>query len=724
MLLKKHFASLIMMLLASAAFAEIPWGYYSELNGLSGAKLKKAVKVAAKKNYERINYGTDNYKKCTWKGFMESDTRVVNGVQCWWDMYSNNNIPAPAYNSHGDMNIEHAVANSWWGGNTSYDAYYDLFHLNPADAEANNHKSNYPLGVVQTVTWTNDGNVTTVGIPASGTCGGATRVYEPTDEYKGDFARAFFYIFTAYDDISWKTSSTDWMYDTSSDLTLKPWAYQMLLEWAKKDPVSQKEIDRNEAISKYQGNRNPFIDCPELAEHIWGSLSSTPFYFDEPGVGEGETFEISEDFTATNTGLPNGSANKPSTAQSYVSSVTGIEYEIMGCYVNNYENPYYLLVNGKNNSGAYMAFILDYNCSEIKLVTSSSCSTNSSSAVNVYADGHLLGKYVVNKQGTSFPVQIPEEYQAAGTVYKIQSATTSYNQQFAGFTYCCYKDNSEVLPERVSINLDEVSLEAGDSFQLTATVYPSDTTNPSVIWTSSDTGVVTVSSTGLLTAVGAGEAVVTATCGSVSDECHVVVKEKVSEVFDVTEDFGAANLGLPVGTSAKPDSPKKYTSSVTGINYEIMGCYINNYGSPNYILINGKNNKGAYISFTLDDNCQEIRMLTTSSCSVNPASAVNVYADDKLLGKYSVNAQNAVFSVEIPDGYQKAGTVYKIESATSSYNQQFAGFTYVCYKTPATVAAAIDCNVDSHKARKIIRDGRILIIVDGRTYDIYGCEVK
>ena len=273
----KYLAGAALLACSLSASAEAPAGYYDNLEGLSGVTLKKAVKSAASR-HTVISYGDDS-----WSVFLESDTRIVGSQRCWWDMYSNNNVAAPNAGSHGGLNIEHGVPNSWWG-KTKNDAYKDLFHLNPSNADANSRKGNYPLGEIATQTWSN--GVTFIGRPTSTTGDDAQYVFEPADEYKGDFARAYFYMFTIYDNISW-TSSWDWMYNTSSDLTLKPWAYEMLLRWAKEDPVSQKEIDRNEAIYKHQKNRNPFIDYPELAEHIWGSKKNEPFHLNGgsgPGV--------------------------------------------------------------------------------------------------------------------------------------------------------------------------------------------------------------------------------------------------------------------------------------------------------------------------------------------------------------------------------------------------------------------------------------------------------
>jgi len=57
--------------------------------------------------------------------------------------------------------------------------------------------------------------------------------------------------------------------------TLKPYAVDLLIKWHRDDPVSEKEINRNNEVYRVQGNRNPFVDFPELAEHIWGNLKNT-----------------------------------------------------------------------------------------------------------------------------------------------------------------------------------------------------------------------------------------------------------------------------------------------------------------------------------------------------------------------------------------------------------------------------------------------------------------
>lgn len=264
------------------ALAEIPSGYYAALEGKNKSALKSAAKAAAR-SHKRISYSGG-----TWDAFESTDTHYVGGQLVWWDMYSNRNVPVSS--GHPNMNVEHGVPNSWWG-KTVNDAYCDLFHLNPSDKDANSAKGFYPLGKVVTVTF--DNGVTRVGKPASGDCGGSPYVFEPDDRYKGDFARAYMYMFTIYDDISWKYTQSDrnHMYDGSEYPTFRPWAYQMLLEWSANDPVDEKERNRNEAIYKVQGNRNPFIDYPDLAEYIWGSKKDQKFSLSgshDPGEDPGD----------------------------------------------------------------------------------------------------------------------------------------------------------------------------------------------------------------------------------------------------------------------------------------------------------------------------------------------------------------------------------------------------------------------------------------------------
>lgn len=95
--------------------------------------------------------------------------------------------------------------------------------------------------------------------------------FEPRDEVKGDVARMIFYMAVRYED---EELDLEVVNDPVEDNDLKLPVYgdiDDLLKWHIEDPVSEKEILRNEVIYSYQGNRNPFIDLPDLVELIWGS---------------------------------------------------------------------------------------------------------------------------------------------------------------------------------------------------------------------------------------------------------------------------------------------------------------------------------------------------------------------------------------------------------------------------------------------------------------------
>lgn len=265
----REYSLLLVLLISSGIFAQVPDGYYDRAEGLSNKELKTALHEIIKVG-KRLSYGSGSGK--TWSGFEKTDRHPDGHV---WDMYSNikRNFPGNAA-APGGMNIEHSVAKSWWGG-TNNDAYKDLYHLNPSDANANSARSNYPLGTTSGGRF-NNGVIkvgdNTYSAEYTGLC------FEPLDEYKGDFARAYMYMFTCYENLSWTGTQAPTMLNSPETWPMiKPWAQKMLVEWSRMDPPSEKELNRAAEIYKIQENRNPFIDYPELVEHLWGNMVGTPF---------------------------------------------------------------------------------------------------------------------------------------------------------------------------------------------------------------------------------------------------------------------------------------------------------------------------------------------------------------------------------------------------------------------------------------------------------------
>lgn len=266
-LLRLSLAFLVSVMPALPMLAQIPEGYYSSLKGKKGAELKTAIwKII--KNAKVLEYGSGD--QCTWWGFYVTD--VTDDGYCI-DRYS----PRNSWQKYGrrgssisGMNIEHSFAQSWWG-KTNCNLKKDLFNIMPCESKINSSKGNRGMGIVTKVTNTN--GATKVGSGANG-----LSLWEPADEWKGDFARGYMYIVTAYEDYAnkWQSEGSNSLYNNTYP-TLKEWAYTLYIQWAKADKPNALEIKRNNDVAKIQGNRNPYVDFPNLMEYVWGDSTNIAF---------------------------------------------------------------------------------------------------------------------------------------------------------------------------------------------------------------------------------------------------------------------------------------------------------------------------------------------------------------------------------------------------------------------------------------------------------------
>lgn len=285
-------------------FAEIPAGYYDDAVGKSGEDLQKSLSTI-------LNDANDVGYNGLWNLYKTTDRRFDGKV---WDMYSDvtnytfGTDQCGSYGSEGDCyNREHSVPKSWF--NKQSPMVSDIWHVYPTDGKVNGMRSNYPFGEVAS-----DAPGSENGFSKWGKCktpGYSHTVFEPNDEYKGDFARTYFYFATRYKGVA--TSGYGAEVFSSAYPYITKWQLDMLLRWHEQDPVSQKELDRNEAVyESRQGNRNPFIDYPELVDLIFGDSRNIPFM---PDGGDAPYIEAPRNGSTVDMGIASVNSSSPVTVQ-------------------------------------------------------------------------------------------------------------------------------------------------------------------------------------------------------------------------------------------------------------------------------------------------------------------------------------------------------------------------------------------------------------------------
>lgn len=253
--------------------------YYQAAEGKTGFALKTALhNIIRQHNSQGYTAIWELVKQADLDNYYEKDGSIL-------DMYSENPYDSDAvtftkvtnqcgqYSKEGDCyNREHSFPKSWFGGKVE-PMNSDGHHLFATDGYVNAKRSNWPFGEVGSVTYTSS-NGSKLG-QAKAALGFNGTVFEPVDEFKGDFARAYFYMATRYENeiASWEgnTTNSDAVLNGTNTTVFEPWLLAMLKRWHTNDPVSQKELDRNQSVYEFQGNRNPFVDHPEFVTAIWGN---------------------------------------------------------------------------------------------------------------------------------------------------------------------------------------------------------------------------------------------------------------------------------------------------------------------------------------------------------------------------------------------------------------------------------------------------------------------
>lgn len=243
-----------------------PTGYYSSLEGLSGATLKQALQnIIANPTVVRAHTYGDVIEI-----LKTADQNPENSNQVWL-IYSEeprSKIDYQTGNSIiGKWNREHIYCQSRGNFGDTYNAspdginlfsatgpsdigagLSDAHHLRAVDGQENSSRNNRNYGV--------DYNGPT-GNPGT---------------WKGDVARACFYMAVRYNGLNVVNGNPiETIIGQIGDLTT-------LLSWNQIDPSDDFEMNRNNYIYTWQYNRNPFIDYPNLADYIWGANVGQPWF--------------------------------------------------------------------------------------------------------------------------------------------------------------------------------------------------------------------------------------------------------------------------------------------------------------------------------------------------------------------------------------------------------------------------------------------------------------
>lgn len=201
----------------------------------------------------------------------------------------------------------------------------DAHFVVPSDKFVNAQRGNFPFGRVQTATNTyTNGSKKGNNLNSGYSAGYSNTVFEPIDEFKGDIARMYFYFITRYED-----QVAGWSYDMfngTSNQVLTNTFLNILITWHINDPVSQREIDRNNAIYARQNNRNPFIDHPEYVCQIYPTQCTTL---------SNESFTNMESVSI----YPNPSVNGTFSISSLVDLKTITVFNINGQIIKEIQNP-------------------------------------------------------------------------------------------------------------------------------------------------------------------------------------------------------------------------------------------------------------------------------------------------------------------------------------------------------------------------------------------------
>ena len=682
--MKRTYITLLLAAVAMCTFADAPNGsgtYYSAANGKKGAALKTALRGII---YNRTEKGYDYL----WTFFNTYDVRSDGKI---WDMYSNttNYVPGGSaqghnYQGEGDSyNREHSFPKSWFGGE-EMPMYTDLHHMYPTDGFVNNKRSNYPFGTTNGEDYKSNGGFCKLG--ACTYSGYSGTVFEPADEYKGDFARTYFYMVTCYEEKlqDWYNGNADGVratIDGSTYPAFTSWQKNMLLEWAAADPVSQKEIDRNNAIYTVQKNRNPFVDYPGLEQYIWGT-NTDDFDYDDYVIpegygsggddpGPGPSGLVTDVIDRAFTGVSDGSTSYVEWSGKNGSASNAVYAGQSAGYYNSVQ------LRSSNNNSGIISTTSGGKLTKVSVTWNSN--TVSGRTLNVYGKNTaytaVTDLYNSSKRGTLL-----------GTIVKGTSTelTISGNYEYVGLRAA----SDAMFFDKIEITWDSGSSPVASDLTLSASSLSFDLSNntsaQAISYTTSSTGAVTVSG---------GEGYVTTSVDESAKTITVAPLAKttsaqtitVSQEADETYEAGSVTFTVTVGDSTPVPSSGEWVetpfANLTATDvFVIVGTTVNGpYAMSND---NGTGTRPAAVAVTVEDGkiTSDVPNNIKWSISGNATNGYVFYPNGDTSSWLYCNSDND--GVRVGTGTNKDFTIknsYLYNNATSRYLGIYAYQQWRCY---------------------------------------------
>ena len=591
-------------LFVNGLLAQVPVDYYNSASGLTGTDLKLELHDIITTGHSPISYSGlwSAYSTTDRDLYYENDntimdmyTEIPGGVDTYDFTYSTDQC-GTYIGEGGCYNREHSFPKSWWGGVESGDKYTDLNHVIPTDGYVNSKRSSYPYGVVSSPTYTSS-NGSKLGPNDVSGSGYTGTVFEPIDAFKGDLARMLFYMATRYKDEipGWVssyggTTDIDVVFQSSGEF--QSWYYDMLLSWHEADPVSQKELDRNDAVYNEQGNANPFIDHPEYVCEIWGGCAVDPEPTNQATGFSASTngsaqIDLSWTDAATGTQAPDGYLIKASTTNSFTDPVDGTDpstdtdmsdgsglvkvshgtqsYSFTGLSA---ETTYYFKMWSYTNSGANVDFKID------GTVPTGNATTDVAPAIGIIAIQDYDG--TTPSWSYSGDGSVGASYGKTGNGYRIGGSDIITLNSVDVSGYSSIKlyisdastggiENADAL--EIYVNVDG----AGFSGTPDVTIQESDPSDGTynVSWDYSASNTATTTAGTPITVYGDGATGYANVEISIPDGSSTVELKIASNNNNTTEYYYIDDIKIEGESAASAPSLTVSTSSLTGFTYEI-----------------------------------------------------------------------------------------------------------------------------------------------------------